>query len=78
MSKKVTHVVHREGGKEWAVMKEGASRASKNFTNQADAVKYAIEQARKEKAELYVHRRDGTIRERRSYGNDPLPPRDKA
>ena len=75
MTKKGTHVVPRDNG--WAVRKEGASRASKIFTTQADAVKYARELAQKEKAELYVHRRDGTIRERDSYGNDPFPPKDK-
>ena len=75
MTKKGTHVVPRDNG--WAVRKEGASRASKIFTTQADAVKYARELAQKEKAELYVHRRDGTIRERSSYGNDPFPPKDK-
>lgn len=75
MTKKGTHVVPRDDG--WAVKKEGASRASKNFTTQADAVKYAKEKAQKEKAELYVHRRDGTICERKSYGNDPFPPKDK-
>ena len=74
MTKKGTHVVPRDNG--WAVRKEGASRASKIFTTQADAVKYARELAQKEKAELYVHRRDGTIRERSSYGNDPFPPKD--
>ena len=76
MTKKSTHVVPRNVG--WAVKKEGASRASKNFTTQADAVKFAKQLAQKEKAELYVHRRDGTIRDRLSYGNDPFPPRDKA
>ena len=76
MTKKGTHVVPRDHG--WAVKKEGASRASRNFTTQADAVKFAMEQAQKEKAELYVHRRDGTIRDRISYGNDPFPPKDKA
>jgi len=75
VTKKGTHVVPRDNG--WAVRKEGASRASKIFTTQADAVKYARELAQKEKAELYVHRRDGTIRERSSYGNDPFPPKDK-
>jgi hypothetical protein len=75
VTKKGTHVVPRDNG--WAVRKEGASRASKIFTTQADAVKYARELAQKEKAELYVHRRDGTIRERDSYGNDPFPPKDK-
>lgn len=78
MTKKGTHVVPRDGGKKWAVKKEGLSKASKTFTNQADAVKFAKEQAQKEKAELYVHRRDGTIRDRRSYGNDSSPPKDKA
>ena len=76
MTKKDTHVVPRNVG--WAVKKEGASRASKNFTTQADAVKFAKQLAQKEKAELYVHRRDGTIRDRLSYGNDPFPPKDKA
>ena len=76
MTKKGTHVVPRNVG--WAVKKEGASRASKNFTTQADAVKFAKQLAQKEKAELYVHRRDGTIRDRLSYGNDPFPPKDKA
>lgn len=76
MTKKSTHVVPRNVG--WAVKKEGASRASKNFTTQADAVKFAKQLAQKEKAELYVHRRDGTIRDRLSYGNDPFPPKDKA
>ncbi|MCX5954757.1 MAG: DUF2188 domain-containing protein [Cyanobacteria bacterium] len=76
MTKKSTHVVPRNVG--WAVKKEGASRASKNFTTQADAVKFAKELAQKEKAELYVHRRDGTIRDRLSYRNDPFPPKDKA
>lgn len=76
MTKNGTHVVPRDNDG-WAVRKEGASRASKIFTTQADAVKYARELAQKEKAELYVHRRDGTIRERDSYGNDPFPPKDK-
>lgn len=73
--KNSAHVVPRESG--WAVKKEGAARASKVFDKQADAVKYAREQARKDKSELYIHKRDGTIRERSSYGNDPNPPKDK-
>ena len=34
---------------------------------------YAREIARKEGAELYVHRGDGTIRDRDSYGVNPMP-----
>lgn len=76
MSKKGKHVVPRkEGG--WAVKTAGKARAGKVFENKTDAVKYARDSARKERGELYVHGRDGTIKERRSYGKDPFPPRDK-
>ncbi len=41
------------------------------------AIVYARQLARREKAELYIHGRDGTIREKRSYADDPTPSRDK-
>jgi hypothetical protein len=47
------------------------------FENKAAAVQYAREVAKKGHGELYVHGKDGTIKERRSYGKDPFPPRDK-
>jgi len=75
MAKKNAHVVPREDG--WAVKREGASRASKTFSTQADAIKYGREQAKSSKGELFIHKRDGTIRDRSSYGNDPMPPKDK-
>ncbi len=75
MPKNTRHVVPRQDG--WAVKKGGATRASKVFDTQASAIQYARDRARKESAELYVHRRDGTIRQRDSYGNGPHPPRDK-
>lgn len=75
MEKKNAHVVPREDG--WAVKREGASRASKTFDTKADAIKYGREQAKNSKGELFIHGRDGTIRERSSFGNDPMPPRDK-
>jgi len=76
MSKKGQHVVpNLEGG--WSVRKSGAERASKSFDNQRDAISHARNIAKNQNAELYVHKRDGTIRSRDSYGNDPCPPRDK-
>jgi hypothetical protein len=33
--------------------------------------------SRTERTELFIHRENGMIRERNSYGNDPCPPRDK-
>jgi hypothetical protein len=70
------HVVpNPKGG--WSVLRSGAARATRVFETQKDAVTFAKKQARKESAELYIHRRDGTIQERDSYGRDPSPPKDK-
>ena len=70
------HVIaNLRGG--WSVRHTGAARATRVFDTQEDAVEFARDIARKERSDLYVHRRDGTIRERSSYGNDPFPARDK-
>ncbi len=66
---KSQHVVPSRDGR-WAVRRSGASRASRVFPTQKDAVEYARDVARKERADLYVHRGDGTIRDRDSYGAD--------
>lgn len=75
MAKKSQHVVKSEGG--WAVKKGGSSRATKVHKTQKAAITHGREIAKNQKAEFYVHGRDGKIREKDSYGNDPLPPRDK-
>ena len=75
MNKSQQHVVPKHDGG-WAVRRSGASRASRVFLTQRDAVEYAKEIARKESGELYVHRGDGTIRERDTFGADPLPSRE--
>lgn len=71
---KAQHVVHSADGK-WAVRRAGASKASKVFATQKEATQYAHKVARNNKTELFVHGRDGLIRERSSYGNDPFPPK---
>lgn len=76
MTKKSQHVVPSPNGG-WSVRKTGASRASKVFDTQSEAVGYGKALAKKEKSELYIHRRDGTIRQRDSYGSDPAPPKSK-
>ena len=70
------HVTPRNGGKDgWAVITEGATRASRVYDTQKEAIKDARDTAKEGKAELFIHGRDGQIRERDSYGNDPFPPR---
>ena len=50
-------------------------RPSSVHRTQAEAIDRARELARSQKAELIVHGKDGKIRARDSYGNDPFPPR---
>lgn len=68
MSKNV-HVVPHNG--KWATRTEGNSRVTKNFDRQADAAKAGRDQAVNNGSELLIHGRNGQIREKNSYGNDP-------
>ncbi len=75
MSKKDIHVVpHKDG---WATKKEGAGRAGVVTGTKAEALERAREQARRENVEIVIHKKDGTIQDSDSYGNDPHPPKDK-
>ena len=76
MRKTSKHVVPSSSGG-WAVKNSGAVRASRTFDTQAEAVVYGRTAAKKERSELYIHGRDGTIKNKNSYGNDPHPPHDK-
>jgi len=72
MAKRNQHVVpHAEG---WAVKPEGGKRPSSVHDTQQEAIDRAREIARNQESELFIHRPDGRIRERDSYGNDPFPP----
>lgn len=76
MNRKSNHVVPSKVHG-WAVIKSGATRASRSFGSKDAAVKYARTISKNERTELYIHKKDGTIQNRDSYGNDPFPPRDK-
>lgn len=73
MSKPGQHVV--PNGSKWSVRKAGASKASGTFNTQREAIDRARDVARNQKTELFIHGRDGRIRERDSYGNDRHPPK---
>jgi uncharacterized protein YdaT len=75
MNKKNQHVVpHKDG---WAVRGEGNSRVTRVTPTQQEAISAAREIAKNQNSEVVIHRRDGTIRDKDSYGNDPHPPIDK-
>jgi hypothetical protein len=63
------HVVP-SGGK-WSVRTAGAKRASGTFETQNEAIQTARDKARRQGTELYIHGRDGRIRERSSFARDP-------
>ena len=70
------HVVpHADRG--WATRKEGTGRIGSRHDTQRDAIERARVQAIRDRAEVVIHRRDGTIRDSDSYGNDPHPPKDR-
>ena len=73
MTKRNQHVVPRD--ERWAVQGAGADRATAVVDTQREAVERAREIARKQGTEVLIHGRDGRIRERDSYGNDPSPPK---
>lgn len=76
MTKKTQHVVKNPTGG-WSVKKGGSAKATKVHKTQREAITHGREIAKNQKAEFYVHGRDGKIREKDSYGNDPMPPKDK-
>lgn len=73
MGKPGQHVVP-SGGK-WSLRRAGASKATETFKTQQEAIERGREVARNQATELFIHGRDGRIRERDSYGNDSHPPK---
>lgn len=76
MSRKERHVVPNPGGG-WDSKRENAERASKHFEKKEDAMSWSREKSKTENSELIPHRKDGTIQNPDSHGNDPCPPKDK-
>ena len=51
-------------------------RVGSAYARKKDAVEEGRRLAQKLKVEHTIHRKDGVIGEKNSYGNDPVPPRD--
>lgn len=74
MAKKppVHTVPHGDG---WANRREGSDKVSKTFDTKRDAQAAGRDTAQREKTEHVIHKQDGTIGEKNSYGSDPHPPK---
>ena len=67
------HVVKRPDG--WAVRGENNSRDTSHHRTQEEARQAAREIAKNQQSEVVIHRPNGQIRDKHSYGNDPFPPK---
>lgn len=67
------HVVPKDG--KWQVIGEGNEKATATFDTQTEAIEKAREIAINQESEVVIHGKDGKIREKNSYGNDPYPPK---
>lgn len=65
------HVVPDPEGKGWKVTREGQDRAVARAETQAEAAQRGRQVARNSEVEFNLHGRDGRVREKDSYGNDP-------
>lgn len=67
------HVVPHNGN--WAVRGAGNDRVTRVVETQREATRIAREISINQRSETIIHRPNGQIRDRNSYGNDPHPPK---
>jgi hypothetical protein len=72
MSKGFHVTPHQKG---WQVKVEGNKRATVVTRTQSDAIQICKQHAKAHEGEMFIHNKQGKIRERNSYGNDPFPPK---
>lgn len=69
------HVVPH--GKDWAVKGAGNEKATKVTNTQQQAIAVAVQIAKNQQSEVVIHGKNGQIRDKDSYGNDPVSSKDK-
>ncbi len=70
MNKKSIHVLPNQGN--WSVQTGGSKKAYRITSTQKEAIDIAKQVAKNNKSELLIHGKNGQIREKNSYGNDPI------
>jgi len=77
MRKKTYHVNPSTQG-QWVVRQSGTARAERAFEKQGDAIHFVRKEAKraseKQEVEVYIHGRDGRIRQKDTYESDHAPP----
>lgn len=62
-------------GDKWGVQGVGNTRKTVIVDTQREAIDRAREIAQNRQSEVVIHRQNGQIRDKDSYGNDPYPPK---
>lgn len=75
MTKRNQHVVPLGNG--WAVKGEGNIKYTAITERKSEATVIARSIAKNNKSEIVIHGKDGKIQDKDSYGNDPVPKKDK-
>lgn len=75
MAKKNVHVV--PSGNKWVVKTEGSDKPVSTHRTQKTASEAGRTVAQQNESELVIHRPNGQIRDKDSFGNDPNPPKDR-
>jgi len=65
------HVIRSRGG--WVVIGEGTARARRRFEDQGRAIEYAKDLAERSQTDLFVHARDGRVREQMTFRDADAP-----
>lgn len=73
MSKKNQHVVPK--GDNWAIKGAGNDKVTKIVQTQAEAIKIARTIAINQGSEMLIHRPNGQIRDKNTYGKENFPPK---
>ncbi len=70
------HITKNKNGG-WNVLGEKNQKPSHICQTKKEAIELGKKIAKNQKSELVIHGIDGKIQDKDSYGNDPIPPRDK-
>ncbi len=73
--RKSYHIIPTSNGG-WTVKSSSSKASMGTFKTQKQAISHAKHEAKKEEGILYVHDKNGYIRESHNFGKDIYPPRD--
>lgn len=77
MTNKNVHVTYRRDEDKWQAKTVGKEKAAGLYDTKSEALDAGRDIAKNNRSELVIHDRNGIIRDKDSFGNDPVPPKDK-